>query len=73
MRLASKLNLAAVCAALMLGAVPALAQNDGVQVGGNSGFTRLVPAEEIEQAARQQYSKMMQEAAAQNALAPPNN
>lgn len=73
MRLASKLNLAALCAAFLLGTAPALAQNDGVQVGGNSGFTKLVPAEEIEQAAKQQYAKMMQEAAAQNALAPPSN
>ncbi len=70
MKLASMLNLAALSAALLLAAAPALAQNEGVQVGGNSGFTKLVPAEDIEQASRQQYAKMMQEAAAQKALAP---
>jgi len=58
---------------LQLGAAPAMAQSEGVAVGRNSGFTQLVPAGEIEQAARQQYAKMMQEAAAQNALAPPGN
>jgi predicted Zn-dependent protease len=73
MRLASKLNLAALCATLLLGNAPALAQNDGVQVGGNSGFTKLVPAEEIEEASKQQYAKMLQEAAAQKALAPASN
>lgn len=63
-------TLAVLACTLMLGTVPAMAQGDGVAVGRNSGFTQLVPAGEIEQAARQQYGKMMQEAAAQKALAP---
>ncbi len=42
---------------------------EGVEVGGNSLFTRLVPAETIEKSAAQQYAQMMQQAAAQNALA----
>lgn len=67
MKFASSVTLAA---ALLLGLAPAMAQNDGVSVGKNSGFTQLVPAEEIEQAAKQQYAKMMQEAASQKALAP---
>ena len=67
MKLASSVTLAA---ALLLGLAPALAQRDGVVVGGNSGFTRLVPAEDIEQAARQQYAKILQDAASQKALAP---
>ncbi len=60
----------ALALALLLGVAPAMAQRDGVEVGKNSGFTKLVPAEDIEQAARQQYAKMMQEAASKRALAP---
>jgi predicted Zn-dependent protease len=41
---------------------------DGVDVGKNSVFTKLVPAETIEESAAQQYSKMLQQAAAQGAL-----
>ncbi len=50
-------------------ALPALAR-EGVEVGGNSQFTKLVPAEQVEAAATQQYRQMMEQAAAQNALAP---
>ncbi|HYW58640.1 MAG TPA: M48 family metallopeptidase [Polaromonas sp.] len=67
MKLASSLALTLV---LLLGAAPAMAQREGVEVGKNSGFTKLVPAEQIEQASQQQYAKMMQEAASKNALAP---
>jgi len=42
---------------------------DGVDVGKNSVFTKLVPAETIEESAAQQYAKMLQQAAAQNTLA----
>lgn len=63
-------TLAVLAGILLLGTTPAMAQGDGVAVGRNSGFTQLVPAGEIEQAAKQQYGKMMQEAAAQKALAP---
>ncbi|WP_370870722.1 M48 family metallopeptidase [Polaromonas sp.] len=55
---------------MLLGVTPVMAQREGVEVGKNSGFTQLVPAGEIEQASRQQYSKMLQDAAAQKALAP---
>jgi predicted Zn-dependent protease len=41
---------------------------DGVDVGKNSVFTKLVPAETIEESAAQQYSKMLQQAASQGAL-----
>jgi predicted Zn-dependent protease len=41
---------------------------DGVEVGGNSMFTKLVPAETIENSAAQQYAQMLQQAAAKNAL-----
>ena len=40
---------------------------EGVEVGGNSLFSRLVPADTIEQSATQQYAEMLQQAAAQNA------
>ena len=46
-----------------------LAQAEGVDVGRNSVFTKLVPAETIEKSAAQQYAQMMQQAAAQKALA----
>jgi predicted Zn-dependent protease len=44
-----------------------------VEVGGNSLFSKLVSADTVEQSAGQQYQKMMQEAAAKNALAPKDN
>jgi predicted Zn-dependent protease len=49
--------------------VPAAAQ-DGVVVEERSQIAKLVPAEEVETAAAQQYQQMLQEAAAQKALAP---
>ncbi|MBS7809115.1 M48 family metallopeptidase [Variovorax sp. PCZ-1] len=61
------------CAAcLATGSGFALAR-EGVEVGGNSKFSKLVSASQVEQAADQQYKKMMQEAAAQNALLPANH
>lgn len=52
-------------------AMPSLAiAREGVEVGGNSLFSKLVSADTVEQSAGQQYQKMMQEAAAKNALAP---
>jgi len=50
-------------------AMPALAR-EGVEVGGTSKFAKLVPAEQVEQAAAQQYRQMMQQAAQQRGLAP---
>ncbi len=51
-------------------ATPAFAQ---VDVGKRSGFRKMVSADEIEQAAAQQYAKMMAEARAQKALASDGN
>lgn len=67
----------ALCAA----AVPALAQQpqpaepDGVRrdVGKESRFSKLVSAEDVEQAATQQYTQMKSEAGSQRALAPDNH
>ena len=53
-------------------ASPAWAR-DGVQVDSQSTLAKLVPAEEIEAAAAQEYKKMLQQAAQQKALAPANH
>lgn len=50
-------------------AMPAWAR-DGVDVGSESRFTKLVSADQIEQAAAQQYAQLKQQAAAQRALGP---
>jgi predicted Zn-dependent protease len=44
---------------------------DGVEVGGTSKFTKLVPARDVEAGAEQEYRKMLQQAASKKALAPP--
>lgn len=53
---------------------PALAQN-GLRddVGSESRFAKLVPAEQVEAAATQQYRQMLAEASRQKALAPPGH
>jgi predicted Zn-dependent protease len=61
---------------LLLSPSLALAQGgarEGVEVGGNSLFSRLVPADTVEQSAAQQYAEMLQQAAAQNALGGKNH
>ena len=49
-------------------ATPVALGREGVEVGGNSAFSKLVPAETVEQSAGQQYSQMLQQAAAKNSL-----
>ncbi len=51
---------------------PAVAR-EGVDVGNNSVFSKLVPADTVEQSSAQQYAQMLQQAAAQKALAGPNH
>lgn len=46
---------------------------EGVDVGKNSVFTKLVPAETIEKSAALQYTQMQQQAQSQNALAGANH
>ena len=46
---------------------------EGVNVGENSVFSRLISAEEIEQMAAQQYQQVLREAQQQKALAPASN
>ena len=43
---------------------------EGVEVGKESAFAKLVPAGEVEQSALQQYSQMLKQAADKNALGP---
>ena len=60
-------------AAGALAALPAWAQQqqrEGVDVGKQSSFSKLVPAEQVEQAATQQYAQLLQEARSKNALVP---
>ncbi|MCV2353444.1 M48 family metallopeptidase [Paucibacter sp. B2R-40] len=52
--------------------LPAWAR-DGVEVGKTSSLTKLVPAEQVEQAGAQQYQQMMVQANQQRALAPANH
>ena len=66
MSMAAALTVAAVCG-LTLGSAQA---REGVDVGKESGFARLVSADQVEQAAAQQYTQMRTQAAQQNALLP---
>ena len=67
-------TLAAACALALAGlAAPAAQAREGVEVGSQSSFSRLVPAEQVEQAANQQYGQMIQQARQQNALGPDNH
>jgi predicted Zn-dependent protease len=61
-------------AALALGValVPAQAR-EGVDVGGNSVFAKVVPAEQVEQQARMQYTQLLSQADSKRALAPKDN
>ena len=62
--------LLAAGAGAVTAATPALAQ---VDVGQSSNLRKLVPAEELENAATQQYAELLNEAKAKGALAPPNH
>lgn len=48
--------------------LPFAVAREGVDVGSNSTFSKLVPAEGVERSAGQQYAQLLQQAAAQNAL-----
>jgi predicted Zn-dependent protease len=63
------LRLIALAAALMVG-WPAVQAREGVEVGRQSKFSRLVSADQVEQAAQQQYWQLQQEARGKNALLP---
>jgi len=46
---------------------------EGVDVGGTSAFAKLVPAEDVERSAAQQYLQMLQQANSKRALGPKDN
>ena len=60
--------------AALLGATSVVAKDEppreGVDVGNTSRLAKLVPAEQVERGAAQQYEQMKRQAAQQNALAP---
>ena len=58
--------LLAACAGAALG-------REGVDVGSQSALSRLVSADQVEQAAQQQYRQLLQQASQQRALAPVDN
>lgn len=66
------LSLSVALAVSALVGVPAWAR-EGVDVGRESWATRLVPAEQVEQAAQQQYAQMRDDARKKGALLPDNN
>ncbi|RFO95169.1 peptidase M48 [Rhodoferax lacus] len=67
------LALLLACALLALPLASTALEQEGVNVGGNSAFTKLVPADAVEKSAGQQYAQMLQQAASKNALAPADN
>ena len=68
--LSRRLALQSIALTLVLpgATLPIALAREGVDVGGNSAFSRLVPAETVEHSASQQYAQMLQQATAQRAL-----
>lgn len=74
-RITSFASRALAVSVLSLGFVSGLGAQtrEGVNVGGNSAFSKLVPAAQVEQAAAQQYAQMLAQARDKNALAGAND
>jgi predicted Zn-dependent protease len=62
-----------LCTVLNMPLAAVAQEHEGVNVGKNSAFANLVPADEVEQSSKQQYAQMLQQAASKNALAPADN
>ena len=62
-----------VVAMLLTMPAQAVLAREGVEVGANSKFSKLVPADKVEQASQQQYAQLLQEAGRQQTLVNPNN
>ena len=60
-------------APVVLAQAEASRSREGVDVGRNSAFAKLIQPDEIEAAATKQYNEMLRSAAEQKALAPANN
>lgn len=65
-------SFAIACALGFVLLLPAQAR-EGVEVGRNSALANLVPAEQVERSAAQQYAQILQQAQAKKALAGPDN
>lgn len=63
-----KLPCLAVLLAVSAATLPVAMAREGVEVGGNSAFSKLVPADNLEQSAAQEYASMLRKAASENAL-----
>jgi predicted Zn-dependent protease len=66
-------GLGCACGLMGTGLFTEALAREGVDVGSNSKFSKLVSASQVEEAAAQQYGKMLQQAQAKNALAPSNH
>jgi len=71
-------SIATRCAAMALVLACATAtafaqEREGVNVGKRSAFANLVPAQDVEKMAGQQYKQVLQQADSKNALAPPGS
>ena len=64
---------AVVLASAFSGIAPHAHAREGVDVGNTSSFAKLVPAEQVERSAAQQYLQMLTQADAKRALAPKDN
>jgi predicted Zn-dependent protease len=65
-----------VAAALLIACAaeaPTADAREGVEVGGTSAFANLVPADDVERSAVDQYQQMLQEANSKKALGPKDN
>lgn len=69
----SRLFAAAVFAFALSGMAPHANAREGVDVGKTSSFAKLVPAEQVERSAAQQYLQMLTQADSKRALAPKDN
>jgi predicted Zn-dependent protease len=70
---ARRLFAGGLCAGTAAVALPGWAQALREDVGKESRFTKLVPAEDVEQAATQQYAQLLQQASRKKALGPANH
>lgn len=73
MKFGSDLFAAAVFAFALSGMAPHANAREGVDVGNTSSFAKLVPAEQVERSAAQQYLQMLTQADSKRALAPKDN
>jgi predicted Zn-dependent protease len=69
LRLKLRLMPSALALALSVASLPQAVAREGVDVGANSSFSKLVSADSVEKSATLQYAQMLQQAAGKNALA----